>query len=128
MTGKFLAMLRLNPSTTTIFTSGDFITAHLPVFGHDCVCLPSNIETTSLLSIIPKCNCPAQLEIYSPSTDGGKTETSTNNSGGSSKTEELPGNNHISLFNVRMQKADSSRELITNMSKKLRISNNDVND
>ena len=91
MTGNFLAMFGLNPSGKTILASGDFITAHLPVFGHDYICLASNIglnalsatcgerlEATNLLSIIPTPYCPAQFEIYSPSTDGGKTETSTN--------------------------------------------------
>ena len=91
MSGNFVAMFGLNPSETTVLASGGFIAVHLPVFGHDYICLSLNIGsntlsatcgerlvTTYLLSIIPTSNYPAQLEIYSPSTDGAKTETSTN--------------------------------------------------
>ena len=137
------------------------------MYGHDYICLSSNIgsnalsatcgerlQTTNLLSVIPTPNSPAQLEVHSPSTDGGKTETSTNiidlielhfiDKYGHDvlsledflvtivvdqvKTEELPPQDHVSLFNIRKQKAKDVRELnINEVSKKLRISNNNVN-
>ena len=44
------------------------------------------------------------------------------------KNEELPSHDHVSLFNVQKQKANSSRDLnITTMHKKLRMSNNNLN-
>ena len=85
------------------------------------------LETTNLLSIIPTPINPAQIDIYTPNTDGGKTETSTNiidlielhftDEYGHDvlsledfilivdqvKTEELPGKDHVSLFIVRKQ-------------------------
>ena len=92
--------------------------------------------------------------MYSPSTDGEKTETSTNfidlihlrftEKYGNDvlsvkdfiltlvvdqlKTEDLPGTDHVGLLIVRKQKANSSHELnITDINKKLRISNKNVN-
>ena len=103
------------------------------------------LETTNFLYIIPTSNDPAQLEVYTPTTDGGKTVTSTNiidliefhftDKYGNDvlsledfilmivvdqvKKKELLASDHISLFNVQKQKANTSRELIlANMNKK----------
>ena len=151
-------MFGLNPSSPIVISIGASVTAWLPVFGHDYICLSSDIwsnvlsatcgeclETTDLLSIIPTPNDPAQLEVYTPTTDGGKTETSTNiidliefhftDKYGNDvlsledfiltivvdqvKKKELLASDHISLFNVQKQKANTSRELIlANMNKK----------
>ena len=35
--GNFLAMFGINPNTTTQLSSGGFIEAHLPVYGHDTI-------------------------------------------------------------------------------------------
>ena len=91
MKGNFLMMFGLNPNTNTHLASGGFIEAHLPVYRHDYICLLSNmghnllsstcgerLQTTKLFAVIPTPNYAAQLEVYTPNTDGGKTETSTN--------------------------------------------------
>ena len=84
------------------------------------------LQTTKLFAVIPTRNYPAQLEVYTPNTDGGKTEMSTNiidlidlhftDKYGNDvlsledfiitiavdqvKTEDLPPQDHVSLFNV----------------------------
>ena len=166
MSGNFLAMSGLNPIKSIDLNRYTGVSVYLPVYGHDYICCASNIgsnalsamcgerlQTTNLLTVIPTPNNPAQLEIHSPSTDGGKTETSTNiidlidlhftDKYGHDvlsledflitlvvdqvKTEDLPEHDHVSLFKVRKQKANDSRTLnIHDMNKKLRISNNDV--
>lgn len=166
LSGDFLAMFGLNPTKSVELPRNTAIDVYLPVYGHDYICLASNVgsnalsatcgerlQTTNLLAVIPTPNNPAQLEIYTPSTDGGKTETSTNiidlidlhftDKYGYDvlsledflitlvvdqvKTEDLPEHDHVSLFKVRKQKANDSRDLnIRDMNKKLRISNNNV--
>ena len=150
MSGDFLAMFGLNPINSVQIDRITAIVVQLPVYGHDYICLSSNIgsnalsatcgehlQTTNLLTVIPTPNNPAQLEIYTPSTDGGKTETSTNiidlidlhftDKYGHDvlsledflitlvvdqvKTEDLPEHNHVSLFKVRKQKANDSRDI-----------------
>ena len=159
-------MFGLNPLDTVQIDRSTAILVQLPVYGHDYICLSSNIgsnalsatcgerlQSTNLLAVIPTPNYPAQLEVYTQNTDGGKTETSTNiidlidlhftDKYGHDvltiedflvtivvdqvKTEELPPHDHVSLFNVRKQKAKDVRELnINEVNKKLRISNNNV--
>ena len=66
LTGNFLAMFGLDPSKTYTLTETNYIDARLPVYGHNYICLSSNIgsnalsatcgerlQTTNLLSIIP---------------------------------------------------------------------------
>ena len=147
MSGNFLAMFGLNPTETVQIDRSTGIVVQLPVYGHDYICLSSNIgsntlsatcgerlQTTNLLSVIPTPNYPAQIEVYTPTTDGGKTETSTNiidlidlhftDKYGHDvlslddflvtivvdqvKTEELPPHDHVSLF-LKCTKTESKR-------------------
>ena len=161
MKGNFLAMFGLDPNITALLPANGFLDVRLPIYGHDYICLSSNIgsnilsstcgerlQTTNLFSIIPTPNYPAQLEVYTPNTDGGKTETSSNiidlielhftDKYGNDvlsledfiltivvdqvKTEDLPNQDHVSLDKVRKNKANYARDLnIQEMNKKLRI-------
>ena len=84
-------MFGINPSTNAYLFPNGFVEAHLPVYGHNYICLSSNIgsnslsatcgeclQTTNLFSMIPTPNYTAQLEVDTPNTDGGKNEMSTN--------------------------------------------------
>ena len=161
MKGNFVAMFGLNPNTSSYLLPNGFLDVRIPIYGHDYICLSSNIgsnilsstcgerlQTTNLFSIIPTPNYPAQLEVYTPNTDGGKTETSSNiidlielhftDKYGNDvlsledfiltivvdqvKTEDLPNQDHVSLDKVRKNKANYARDLnIQEMNKKLRI-------
>ena len=88
--GNLAALFVWDPSKTTILQSSNVpLKACLPIYGHDYICISSNIgsnvlsatcgerlETTNLLGIVPTPNYPADIESYVPSL--GKTETSSN--------------------------------------------------
>ena len=66
MKGNFLAMFGLNPNTNTHLASRGFIEAHLPVHGHDYICL-SNIGSNSLSSTCGECLQTTNLFAVIPS-------------------------------------------------------------
>ena len=47
MRGNFVAMFALNPDKTTVLSCGGFIEVHLPVYGHNYICLSSNIGSNT---------------------------------------------------------------------------------
>ena len=67
MKGNFLAMFGLNPNTNTHLASGGFLEAHLPVYGHNYICLTSNIGSNSLSSTCGECLQTANLFAVIPS-------------------------------------------------------------
>ena len=132
MSGNFVALFGFDPSKTMIIPpNGVDVDVQIPIYGHDYICVSSNIgsnslsstcgerlETTNLLAVMPTPNFPAQLESYSPPCST-KTETSSN----IINTIEL----HFTdkLFQVRKHIAERMRDLtIQDMNKKLRMSNN----
>ena len=48
MTGNFVAMFGLHPIMITTLYPGSFIEPHVPVYGHDYICMSSNIRSNSL--------------------------------------------------------------------------------
>ena len=89
--GPLLSLFGLDSSMEMVLTVGEPFSVQLPMFGHDYICVGSNVcsniqamqansklESTNLLTIMPLTKYSSYTESYSPPSASGRTEIVSN--------------------------------------------------